>query len=408
MRLFTQSEKLWAEAQKLVPGGMPAHLSPQLLVRGQSPCFIERAAGCRFWDVDGHEYIDYMCAYGPVILGYNHPKVEAAVAEQKKKGDCFSLPSPLWVELAKRMVDLISSADWVTFGKNGTDVCNLAVRVARAHTGRKMILMAKGSYHGIGAWCTPNPTGVTEEERIQVLSFPYNDTEALEGLLKQHGPEVAAVIITPFKHETAHDQEMATEAFISCLNTFTRPEGPVLILDDVRGGFRLDLRGSAEYIGLKPHLSCFSKAMGNGYPISALCGAAELMPAASKVFFTGSFFAGAEALAASLATLQEMVDSRSLEHIFRMGEMLKQGLLNQAASLGLKTNYTGPLTIPFMTFEDDQKFEKSRTFCARAYQEGVFFHPYHNWFLSAAHKEEDIRETLAATQKAFEAVREKA
>ena len=137
MRLFTQSEKLWAEAQKLVPGGMPAHLSPQLLVRGQSPCFIERAEGCRFWDVDGHEYIDYMCAYGPVILGYNHPKVEAAVAEQKKKGDCFSLPSPLWVELAKRMVDLITSADWVTFGKNGSDVCNLAVRVARAHTGRK-------------------------------------------------------------------------------------------------------------------------------------------------------------------------------------------------------------------------------------------------------------------------------
>ena len=131
-------------------------------------------------------------------------------------------------------------------------------------------------------------------------------------------------------------------------------------------------------------------------------------PAASKVFFTGSFFAGAEALAASLATLREMQDSRSLEHIFRMGEMLKQGLLDQAASLGLKINYTGPVTIPFMTFEDDKKFEKSRIFCARAYQEGVFFHPYHNWFLSAAHKEEDIRETLAATQKAFKAVKEKA
>ncbi|MBI4765708.1 MAG: aminotransferase class III-fold pyridoxal phosphate-dependent enzyme [Deltaproteobacteria bacterium] len=408
MRLFTQSQKLWAEAQKLVPGGMPAHLSPQLLVRGQSPCFIERAEGCRFWDVDGHEYIDYMCAYGPMILGYNHPKVEAAVAAQKKKGDCFSLPSPLWVELAKRMVDLITAADWVTFGKNGTDVCNLAVRVARAHTGRSKILMAQGSYHGIGAWCTPIITGVTEEERLQVLSFPYNDPAALENLLKQHGPEVAAVIITPFKHETSHDQEMPTEAFISGLNTLTRPEGPLLILDDVRGGFRLDLRGSAEYIGLKPHLSCFSKAMGNGYPISALCGAKELMSSASKVFFTGSFFAGAEALAASLATLQEMVDSRSLEHIFRMGEMLKQGLLDQAASLGLKINYTGPVTIPFMTFEDDKKFEKSRAFCARAYQEGVFFHPYHNWFLSAAHQEEDIRETLLATQKAFEAVKEKA
>jgi len=408
MRVFTQSEKLWAEAQKLVPGGMPAHLSPRLLVPGQSPCFIEKAEGCRFWDADGNEYIDYLCAYGPMILGYNHPGVEAAVAEQKKKGDCFSLPSPLWVELAGRMVDLIASADWVTFGKNGSDVCNLAVRVARAHTKRKKIVMAKGSYHGIGAWCTPNPSGVIEEERIQVLTFPYNDAEALEGILKEHGSDVAAVIITPFKHETARDQEMPTEAFINGLNTFTRLEGPVLILDDVRGGFRLDMRGSAEYIGLRPHLSCFSKAMGNGYPISALCGAKELMPAASSVFFTGSFFAGAEALAAALATLKEMIDNNSLEHIFRMGEMLKQGLLEQAASLGLKIKYTGPATIPFMAFEGDKKFEKSRRFCAQAYQEGVFFHPFHNWFISAAHREEDIRETLQATQKAFKAVKEKA
>jgi glutamate-1-semialdehyde 2,1-aminomutase len=407
MRLFIQSEKLWADAQRLVPGGMPAHLSPRLLVPGQSPCFIERAEGCRFWDVDGNEYIDYLCAYGPMIIGYNHPKVEAAVNQQRNKGDCFSLPSPLWVALAERMVDLIVAADWVTFGKNGSDVCNLAVRVARAHTGRKKIIMAKGSYHGIGAWCTPIPTGVTDEERIQILSFPYNDAEALEGLLKEHGPEVAAVIITPFKHETSHDQEMPTETFINRLNTLTRPEGPILIIDDVRGGFRLDMRGSAEYIKLKPHLSCFSKAMGNGYPISALCGVKELMTAASKVFFTGSFFAGAEAIAASLATLKEMLDNHSLEHIFRMGEMLKQGLLDQAASLGLKIHYTGPVTIPFMSFEDDKKFAKSRIFCAQAYQEGVFFHPFHNWFLSAAHKEEDIRETLQATQKAFKAVKEK-
>jgi glutamate-1-semialdehyde 2,1-aminomutase len=406
MRLFTRSQSLWEKAQALVPGGMPAHLSPNLLVRGQSPCFIEQAEGCRFRDVDGNEYIDYLCAYGPMILGYNHPGVEAAVAEQKKKGDCFSLPSPLWVALAERMVNLISAADWVTFGKNGSDVCNLAVRVARAHTGRKKIVMAQGSYHGIGAWCTPVREGIIEEERSQVLTFPYNDADALEALLKQHGPETAAVIVTPFKHETTRDQEMPAPAFIDRLNALTRPEGPVLIIDDVRGGFRLDMRGSAEYIGLKPHLSCFSKAMGNGYPISALCGQQELKEAASRVFFTGSFFAGAEAMAAALATIDHMVNHNSLQHIFRMGEMLKQGMLEQAASLGLKIRYTGPVTMPFMTFEDDPKFQKSRTFCARAYQEGVFFHPYHNWFLSAAHEEGDIRETLEATFKAFKAVKE--
>ncbi|MEW6186085.1 MAG: aminotransferase class III-fold pyridoxal phosphate-dependent enzyme [Thermodesulfobacteriota bacterium] len=408
MRQFTESEKLWTAAQKLVPGGMPAHLSPRLLVPGQSPCFIDRAEGCRFRDVDGNEYIDFMCAYGPMIIGYNHPRVEAAALDQKKKGDCLSLPSPVWVTLAERMVNLITAADWVTFGKNGSDVCNLAVRVARAHTGRKKILMAQGSYHGIGAWCTPVTQGIIEEERLQVLTFPYNDVQALEAMLEQHGADTAAVIITPFKHETSHDQEMPNPTFIERLNALTGPEGPVLIIDDVRGGFRLDMRGSAEHIGLKPHLSCFSKAMGNGYPISALCGVKDLKESASKVFFTGSFFAGAEAMAASLATLKEMEENQSLEHIFRLGEMLKQGMMDQAASLGLKINYTGPVTIPFMTFEDDKKFQKSRIFCARAYQEGVFLHPYHNWFLSAAHQEEDIRETLEVTQKAFKAVKEKA
>ena len=405
MRHFTRSQELWEKAQKLVPGGMPAHLSPNLLVRGQSPCFIERAEGCRFWDVDGQEYIDYMCAYGPMILGYNHPKVEAAAAEQKAKGDCLSLPSPIWVDLAERMIDLIASADWVSFGKNGSDVCNHAVRVARAHTGRKKIIMAQGSYHGIGSWCTPYPVGVTEEERVEILTFPYNDVETLEELLKIHGDDVAGIIITPFKHETMHDQEMPTKDFINCLKSHTRTEGPVLIMDDVRCGFRLHMGGSGEYIGLSPHLSCFSKAMGNGYPLSALCGLSELMEAASKVFFTGSFFAGAEAMAASLATIKEMVNIRGLEHAFRVGEMLKQGLLEQAASFDLKINYTGPVTIPFMTFENDQGFKKARIFCAQAYQEGVFFHPYHNWFISAAHNEEDIEETLLATEKAFEMVR---
>ena len=110
MSVFTQSEKLWAKAQKLVPGGMPGHLSPNLLVRGQSPCFVERGEGCRFWDVDGNEYIDYICAYGPMILGYNHPKVDAAAARQKNKGDCFNLPSPVWIDLAEKMVEVIGSA----------------------------------------------------------------------------------------------------------------------------------------------------------------------------------------------------------------------------------------------------------------------------------------------------------
>jgi len=385
---------------------MPGHQNPDLLVRGQSPCFIERAEGCRFWDVDGHEYIDYMCAYGPMIIGYNHPRVEQAVADQKKKGDCFNLPSPIWVELAERVVDLIVAADWVTFGKNGSDACNHAVRVARAHTGKTKIIMAHGSYHGIGPWCTPAPAGITDGDRIGVLTFPYNDVEALKEAIKAGRDNVAAIVVTPFNHQFAGDQEMPSPAFIQELNRASRTDGPLLIIDDVRAGFRLHMGGSAEYFGLKPHLSCFSKALGNGYPISACTGVKDLMDAASQVYFTGSFFSGSESVAAALATLDEMDGTGALEHIFRAGEKLKRGMLDQAKSLGLEISYTGPATMPFMYFKNEKNFRKNRIFCARAYQEGVFFHPLHNWFVSAAHTDEDIEETLAATQKAFAAVKE--
>lgn len=406
MKVFNRSQELFERANKVVPGGFPAHQNPAALVQGRSPCFIEKAEGCRFRDVDGNEYIDYMCAYGPMIIGYNHPKVEEAVAGQKKKGDCFNLPSPIWVDLAERVVGLIAAADWVTFGKNGSDVCNHAVRIARAHTGRKKIVMIEGSYHGIGPWCTPNSNGIIEEDRTNVLAFPYNDIEALEKIVESNQDDLAAIIITPFKHSFAQDQEMPEEAFIKGLKDICRADGPLLIMDDVRAGFRLHMEGSAELFGLKPHLSCFSKAMGNGYPISACVGTKELMDTASGVFFTGSFFSGAESLAATLATIDEMVNTNALEHIFSVGEKLKKGMLDQARSLGIEVSYTGPVTMPFMIIKSDNGFDKNRTFCARAYQEGVFFHPYHNWFVSAAHQEEDIEETLEATQKAFETVKE--
>ncbi len=406
MRDFARSKALYDRAKELIPGGFPTHQSPDLLVKGESPCFIERAKGCRFWDVDGNEYIDYMCAYGPMIVGYNNAAVEKVVAEQKKKGDCFNLPSPLWVELAERMVEMIPAADWVTFGKSGSDVCNHAIRVARAYTGRKKLAMVKGAYHGIGSWCSPMEAGITPEERMNVLTFPFNDLEALREIIESNRSDMAAIIVTPFKHEFLHDLEMPTEAFVRGLNEICRGDGPLLVLDDVRAGFRLHMGGSAEYFGLKPHMTCFSKAMGNGYPISACVGLKEIKEAASRVFFTGSFFSNSEPIAASLATIEEMVRTDAISHIFRMGEMLKRGMLDQARALGIEISYTGPVSIPFMIIQDKKGFEKNKLFCARAYQEGVFFHPYHNWFVSAAHREKDIEETLEATQKAFEAVKQ--
>jgi glutamate-1-semialdehyde 2,1-aminomutase len=403
---FDKSQALYQRARKVIPGGIPGHQTPGLMRRGESPCFIEKAEGCRFWDVDGNTYIDYMCAYGPMILGYNHPKVEEAVQKQRLKGNCFNLPSPLLVELAEYLVALVPSADWTVFGKNGSDVTNYACQVARAHTGKKKIIMAEGAYHGIGAWCNPNTTGITEEDRVNVLTFPYNDPQALQNVVKANKDDVAGLILSPFRHDAFHDQEMPTESFLQGLRALCNPEGPVLIIDDVRAGFRLDLRGSAAYFNLHPQLNCFSKALGNGYPISACLGNKALMPSARKVYFTGSFFMSGVPMAAALATLREMAETKAVEHMFRMGEELKQGLIEQADSLKLEIHYTGPVTLPFMTFANDPAFDKAKTFCARAAQEGVFFHPSHNWFLSAAHGEEEIKQTLRATQQAFEEVKE--
>jgi glutamate-1-semialdehyde 2,1-aminomutase len=407
MASFEKSQALFQRAKMVIPGGIPGHQTPALLVREQSPCFIERAEGSRFWDVDGNEYIDYMCAYGPMVLGYNHPKVEEAVQQQRLKGNCFNLPSPLLVELAEYLVELVPSADWAVFGKNGSDATNYACQVARAHTGRKKIIMAEGAYHGIGAWCNPNTTGICEEDRVNVLTFPYNDLQALRDLVKANRDDVAGLILAPFRHDAFHDQEMPTEPFLQGLRELCNPEGPVLIIDDVRAGFRLDLHGSAAYFDLSPQLNCFSKALGNGYPISACLGAKELMQSARKVYFTGSFFMGGVPMAAALATLKEMAAVNAVEHMFLVGEKLKQGLLQQAEALKLKIHYTGPVTLPFMTFADDPSFDKARTFCARAFQEGVFFHPIHNWFISAALGEEEIGQTLTVTRKAFEEVKEK-
>jgi glutamate-1-semialdehyde 2,1-aminomutase len=407
MPSFVKSQALYQRAKRVIPGGIPGHQTPALLAPQKSPCFIERAEGCRFWDVDGNGYIDYLCAYGPMIIGYNHPKVEEAAEKQRRKGNCFNLPSPLFVELAEYLVELVASADWAVFGKNGSDVTNYACQVARAHTGKKKIIMAKGSYHGIGAWCNPNTTGITEEERANVLTFPYNDIQTLRDLVDKNRDEVAGLILEPFRHDAFHDQEMPTELFLQGLRELCSAEGPVLIIDDIRAGFRLSMRGSAATFDLRSQLTCFSKAMGNGYPISACVGAEELRSSAKKVFFTGSFFTSGVPMAAALATLKEMVEIKAIEHMFRMGERLRQGMLGRAKALELKINYTGPVTMPFMTFADDPSFEKAKTFCARAYQEGIFFHPSHNWFLSAAHGEPEVEQTLTVTRRAFGEVKEK-
>ncbi|MEO8603217.1 MAG: aminotransferase class III-fold pyridoxal phosphate-dependent enzyme [bacterium] len=402
---YAESESLLARARRVVPGGVYGHQSPRMVVGGAYPYFFARGDGCRVWDVDGNEYIDLMCSYGPIVLGHRHPTVEAAVRRQLDDGDCFNAPGRAWVELAETLVRLTPFADWAAFAKNGSDVCTWAVAVAREYTGRRKVVRAAGAYHGAHAWCTPAPAGVTPEDTAHVLAFPYNDLAALREVVAAHRGDIAAIILSPFRHDAFHDQELPAEGFLQAVRALCDAEGIVFVLDDVRAGFRLALGGSGERFGVRPDLACYAKALANGYPLSACVGREALKEAAERVYFTGSYFTSAVPMVAALACLEELESSDAIAHMEAMGQRLRHGMLQQAAGHSLAVTYSGPPALPFMSFIGDEKFARSRAFAAHCVLGGVYLTPYHNWFLSAAHGEDDIDQILRVTDDAFAAVR---
>ncbi len=404
-RLFPKSMEWFERASRVIPSGIYGHATPALTVPLAFPYYAARAEGCRYWDVDGKEYLDFMCGYGPMVLGHHHPEVEEAAERQRRLGDCFNHPTPVMVELAERLVALVDFADWAVLGKNGSDMTTWAVQLAREFTGRKKVLRARGSYHGSHAWCSPGHGGLIEEDRIHVHEFAWNDLNSVEDLVKRHRGQVAAIIITPFAHPAFKDCELAKAGFLPGLQGICRREGIVFILDDVRAGFRLDIGGSHKFFGFEPDMICFSKALGNGYAISAALGRKELRVAASKVFLTGSFWYGAVAMAASLACLRVLEREGAIARMLSTGKMLTDGLAAGAARQGLQVRISGPASLPFMKFSNETNLLRQQLFCTEAVKRGVFFHPHHNWFISAALQEADVNTALAAADEAFGVVK---
>jgi glutamate-1-semialdehyde 2,1-aminomutase len=404
---FDRSSALMERARRVIPSGIYGHQSPQLLTHGSYPSFLARGEGCRIWDVDGNEYIDFMCSYGPIVLGHRHPRVEEAVRAQIGRVDCQNLPGEPWVELAELLVSITPCADWAVYGKNGSDATSWANAVARAHTGRDKVIVAAGAYHGSHAWCTPNPMGITEAERSDVLTFQYNDLQDLERVVGEHRGQVAALMLCPFRHDVFHDEELPAPGFHDGVRALCDREGIVLILDDVRAGFRLHLGGSGEALGLRPDLTCYSKAVANGYALSVGMGREELRTAAEQVYFTGSFFTAAVSMAAAIATINALRDEGGIEKITAAGTRFREGLDQEARSLGLAITQSGPPAIPYLTFDADENFERSRLWAGECARRGVFVHPHHNWFLCAAHSDADIDEALVVTEAAFKIVKDK-
>jgi glutamate-1-semialdehyde 2,1-aminomutase len=401
---MTMDRELRERATLVIPGGMYGHMTVRDLAPS-SPQYFERAEGCHLWDYDGREYIDYMCSWGPIILGHHHPKVDSAAARQAARGDCMNGPAAVMVELSELFVSSVPHADWAMFCKNGTDATTWCLMIARAQTRRGIVLAARGAYHGSAPWCNPWPRGLLPEERSHMRYYTYNDLDSVLEAAQAAGDDLAGVIVTPFKHESGFDQEDVDPAFARGIRKLCNERGAALILDDVRGGLRLGRQGSWEPIGVRPDLSAWGKAIGNGYAVSAVLGSDSFRRGAERVFETGSFWYGAVAMAASYATLTTIDEEGSIATITRMGTLLKDGLEAQAREHGVPIRYTGPVGLPNLGFPADQDHERARVFADEAAIRGVYVHPQHNWFLSAAHTDEDLERTFEATDHAFARVR---
>jgi glutamate-1-semialdehyde 2,1-aminomutase len=394
-----RDRQLRERAAKVIPGGLWGHMNVDGFSRDY-PQFFERAEGCTLWDVDGNRYIDFMCSWGPVVLGHKHPGVEAAVDRQRALGDAMNGPAPVLVDLAELLVETIPFADWALFEKNGSDATTACVTIARAGTGRRKILAARGSYHGAVPWCSPSLAGITAEDRAHLILFDYNDTQSLEAAVKSAEGDLAAIILTAFKHDYGADQAMIDPAFLARARQLCDAEDAALICDDVRAGFRIDLRGSWAPLGVQPDLAAFSKAIANGYALAAVVGSDRFRAPASfgKVFVTGSFWYGAVSMAASVATIETLRDDRVIEHTAAMGQRLRDGLAGLANKHGLGLRQTGPTQMPMVLFDDDPKTARGIAFCNAALKAGAYFHPRHNMFLSGAHTPALIDRALEAAE----------
>lgn len=395
-------QQLRERARRVIPGGVYGH---QAAPGAAYPQFMRGGRGARIWDVDGREYVDLMCSYGPVVLGHQHPAVEAAAAEQAARGDCQNGPSPVMVDLAELLVQTVRHADWAIFAKNGTDATTMCATIARAQTGRRRILIARGAYHGAAPWCTPRPAGVTKEDRANLGYYTFNDLASVQEAAAEAGNDLAAVMVSPFKHDAGYDQELVDPEFARGLRALCDATGAALILDDVRCGFRLHLGSSWEPLGVDPDLSAWSKAIANGRALAAVLGSDGFRRGARDIFVTGSFWFSAVPMAAAVATIGALRDENAVEKMRTIGTQLRDGILDQARSWNLAVRYTGPPAMPYLTFDGDSGHELAAVFAAQALRGGAYLHPRHNWFVSAAMTGDDLALALEATDQAFAAVR---
>jgi glutamate-1-semialdehyde 2,1-aminomutase len=426
-----KSRKLFARAKKLIPGGVNSPVRAGKAV-GMDPPFIARAKGCYLWDVDQRRYIDYVCSWGPMILGHAHPKIVKALQEKIPKGTSYGAPTRLEVEMAQMIAEMVPSVEMVRMVNSGTEATMSAIRLARGYTGREKIIKFEGCYHGhadsllvsagsgVATLGIPGCPGVPADLAGHTLSLRFNDLAQVIEAMDRLGQEVAAVIVEPIAGNMG--VVLPEEGFLEGLRQITLKHGALLIFDEVITGFRVGPGGAQELYGIRPDLTCLGKIIGGGLPVGAYGGRKEIMSTMApegNIYQAGTLSGNPLAMAAGLATLKELRKGRIYRELEEKGRRLFTGLKNAAESAGLDVvvNWVGSLGTLFFTQEAVRDFasaKKSNTglygnFYGIMLNQGIYLAPsaFEAWFLSLAHDERSIDKTIACAEIAFGQLKKK-
>ena len=422
---MTKSEQLFAESLNHIPGGVNSPVRAFRGVGGQ-PFFAERAAGAHVWDVDGKDYIDYVGTWGPAILGHAHPAIVQAVQSAAERGTSFGIPSEAEVRMAQVVKDCVPSVEKVRMVNSGTEACMSAIRVARGFTDRPKSITFDGCSHGhgdsllvkagAGALTCGNPDsgGVPAEFTAHTIVLPFNDRDAVEQAFAANKGQVAGIILEPVPGNAG--VYLPRDGYLEFLREITTANNSLLIFDEVMTGFRVSLGGVQERFGITPDLSCFGKIIGGGLPVGAFGGRAEVMDVLAPdgpVYQAGTLSGNPLAMAAGLATLEELKTGSVHEQLETIGARLESGLNAAAERAGIPviTQRVGSMSCLFFAEQpvhnlaeamkaDRERFKK---YFHGMLAEGVYLAPsaFEAAFLSAAHTDADIDSKIAAAEKAM-------
>ncbi|MBA3028951.1 MAG: glutamate-1-semialdehyde-2,1-aminomutase [Desulfobacteraceae bacterium] len=424
------SQKLFRKAINLIPGGVNSPVRACKSV-GSDPLFIDHAEGSKIYDADGNEFIDYVGSWGPMILGHGNPGVKKAVSEALEKGSSFGAPTELEINLAEMILDAVESMEMVRMVNSGTEATMSAIRLARGVTGRDAIIKFDGCYHGhadsllvaagsgVATLAIPGSPGVPADFIQHTLSLPYNDSASFKKVMAEQGRRIACVIVEP----VAGNMGMVAPVpgFLQTLREETEKVGSLLIFDEVMTGFRVAFGGAQALYGIDPDITCLAKVIGGGLPVGAYGGKKEILSHIAPqgpVYQAGTLSGNPLAMAAGIATLTQLKARGFYDILEQKSLRLENGLRDAVARASIKAFIArvGSMIGLFFTDQTVNNFEDAKTsnldhftwFYKSMLEQGIYLAPsqFETWFVSMAHSDEDIDQTVEAAYNVFKSIKE--